>query len=79
MTNTKNEKVNQIKAWYLKKKFFMQAKPKIICWEVKDRKYIAIIKCGWRGKKWERRFEVVNEINSKGEPIPFPGAKIQDD
>ena len=69
--------MNPIRAWFIKKRFFIKSRPRIIAWEKDGRKFVVVLMCGWRGKKWARRFEVVNELDEHDEPSPFQGANVQ--
>ena len=40
-------------------------------YEKSGQRYLAVIKTGWRGVKWSRHFEVVQEVTSTQEPLGF--------
>lgn len=58
-----------IKEWLITKRFLMTHKTKLFLWQVDGKKYLAVHVTGWRGTKWARRFEVVDEVNDRLQPM----------
>ena len=49
----------------LKCKFnLVRINTRLIFYERDGKKYLAVVKTGWRGTKWSRHFEIVNEIKT---------------
>lgn len=62
-----------IKAYLRKLHFLLRNRFKVILWKHEGKKYLAITATGWRGVKWTRRFEIVDELDEHYLPIPFKG------
>jgi len=41
----------------------------LISYSVDDKKYLAVVRTGWRGRKWSRHFEIVQEVDDQQRPI----------
>lgn len=41
----------------------------LIQYSVGEKKYLAVVRTNWRGKKWSRHFEIVQEVDDKQQSI----------
>ena len=60
---------SKIKAY----KWLITNRFKVLAWRKDGKKYLAVLETNWRGTKWRRTFEVVDELDQYMNPIPFPG------
>lgn len=79
MEQDNGKKINPLRAWYLKKRFYMKSRPMIRQYQCDDKKYLLIVMCGWHGEKWGRRFEIVSELDDNFNPVPFSGPVLNTD
>ena len=61
--------MNRIKKWFNEKKFLLTHRCKVYCFQLGEKKYLAVLYSGWRGYKVNRKFEIVSEVNDLLEPI----------
>lgn len=55
------------------RRFLMTNRFKVFAWTHNGKKYLAVVETNWRGTKWKRNFEIVDELDENMNPIPFPG------
>ena len=61
--------LDRIVNWFRVKRFMMTHKTKLFLWQSDGRKYLAVHETGWRGRKWSRKFEVVDEVDDRLQPM----------
>lgn len=64
-----------IRWWLFSKRFLLKRRFKVVTWCYGGKKYLTIRETGWRGVKWERRFEIAHELDDQYRVIPFQGEK----
>lgn len=41
----------------------------VIQYSVGEKKYLAVVRINWRGRKWSRHFEIVQEVDDQQRPL----------
>lgn len=62
-----------LKAKLKARKFLVTNRFKVFAWTDNGKKYLVVAETNWRGTKWRRAFEVINELDEFMNPIPFLG------